>query len=160
MGLPQFMPSSYRRYAVDFDGDGRIDLLESPVDAIGSIASYLKAHGWSGGEVATVPVTIPAGSAGELVSGLQRVHTAAELKKKGVRFASARLPGDNCSIVELPRPWASSKYVAAFGNFEAITRYNRSTFYTSAMLDLAAAIRAARTRPAAATEETAARPAS
>lgn len=144
MGLPQFMPSSYRRHAVDFDGDGSIDLVGSPADAIGSIAKYLKAYGWTPGEPARVRVQLPAGTAPDLVSGLKRAHTVSELKKKGVKFSGTRLPDGACSVVELPKPKAAASYVAGFGNFEAITRYNRSTFYASAVLDLAEAIRSAR----------------
>jgi hypothetical protein len=90
MGLPQFMPSNYRRYAVDFDDDEFIDLARSPADAIGSIASYLKAYGWTAGEVATAPVRLPADSAAKLVTGLQRVHNVAELQEKGVKFSASR----------------------------------------------------------------------
>jgi membrane-bound lytic murein transglycosylase B len=144
MGLPQFMPSSYRRHAVDFDGDGQIDLAGSPADAIASVASYLKASGWTSGQRARVPVKLPKGSAPRLVSGLKRAYTVSELKKKGVKFAGAGLPKDTCSVIELPTPGKASKYLAGFGNFEAITRYNRSTFYASAVLDLADAIRIAR----------------
>lgn len=143
MGLPQFMPSSYRQHAVDFDGDGFIDLVGSPVDAIGSIASYLSAYGWVSGELPTVEVELPAG-AEDLVSGLERVHTVADLKEKGVKFSRAALPEGECSVVELPAPGKAPRYFAGFANFEAITRYNRSTFYATAVLELAEAIRDAR----------------
>jgi membrane-bound lytic murein transglycosylase B len=144
IGLPQFMPSSYRRHAVDFDGDGRVDLVGSPADAIASVASYLKAHGWTTGEPARARVKLPAGSEADLVSGLERIHTVADLKKSGVKFYGAPLPVSACSVIELPKPRAASKHLVGFGNFEAITRYNRSTFYASAVLDLADAIRSAR----------------
>lgn len=143
-GLPQFMPSSYRRYAVDFDRDGTIDLANSPADAIGSIASYLSAHGWTEGEPATVSVKLPAGQESALVTGLERSHTVEDLRQLGVKFAKGATPSGACSIVELPTPGKAAKYVAGFGNFGAITAYNRSTFYASAVLDLAQAIRAAR----------------
>jgi membrane-bound lytic murein transglycosylase B len=146
MGLPQFMPSSYRRHAVDFDQDGSIDLIGSPIDAIGSIASYLKAYGWTAGEAPTAPVRLPPGSEADLISGLDRVHHIAELLEKGVKFSSTALPEGTCSVIELPAPGKPSKYVAGFANFEAITRYNRSTFYATAVLELADAIRAARAR--------------
>lgn len=145
MGLPQFMPSSVRKYAVDFDGDGIVDLRGSTSDAIGSIAAYLKSFGWADGEPALVPVQLPQGSAADLVTGLERSHDVAALKEMGVRFSVKRLPEGACSVVELPTPGKPSKYVAGFGNFEAITRYNRSTFYATAVLDLANAIREART---------------
>ncbi len=144
MGWPQFMPSSYRKHAVDFDGDGFIDLVDSPVDAIGSIASYLSAHGWVSGEPSRITVQLPAGSEAELISGLQRVHTVAELKQKGVKFSSTKLPEGECSVVELPAPGKPPKYFAGFANFEAVTRYNRSTFYATAVLELAEAIHKAR----------------
>jgi membrane-bound lytic murein transglycosylase B len=146
MGLPQFMPSSYRRYAVDFDQDGLVDLAGSPADAIGSVASYLKAYGWTVGELPMVRVQLPAGSELDLVSGLERVHDIALLRDRGVKFPSLALPQGTCSVIELPAPGKPSKYLAGFGNFEAITRYNRSTFYATAVLELADAIRAARTR--------------
>jgi membrane-bound lytic murein transglycosylase B len=145
MGLPQFMPSSYRRYAVDYDHDQVIDLIGNPADAIGSVGSYLKAYGWKQGEAPTVTVRLPTGAV-DLVTGLERAHEVAELRQRGVKFSSSKLPEGMCSVVELPVPGKPSKYVAGFSNFEAVTRYNRSTFYASAVLDLADAIRVARTR--------------
>ncbi|WP_129780709.1 lytic murein transglycosylase B [Peristeroidobacter soli] len=144
MGLPQFMPSSIRKYAVDFDGDGVIDLSGSTSDAIGSIAAYLKSFGWADGEPALVPVHLPPHSAADLVTGLERTHEVAALREMGVRFSVKRLPEGMCSVVELPTPGKPSRYMAGFGNFEAVTRYNRSTFYATAVLDLASAIREAR----------------
>ena len=141
VGLPQFMPSSYRRFAVDYDGDGAIDLLGSPSDAIGSIASYMKAYGWVSGETAMAPVRLAPGSESELVSGLQRVHDVADVQGKGVIFSGRDPPAGPCSIFELPTPGEDSRFVAGFTNFEVVTRYNRSTFYASAVLELAAAIR-------------------
>lgn len=144
MGLPQFMPSSYRRYAVDFDRDGTIDLANSPADAIGSIASYLSAHGWTEGEPATVSIKLPAGKERALVTGLERSHHVDSLRSAGVKFNGNDVPADACSIVELPTPGKPARYVAGFANFAAITAYNRSTFYATAVLDLAHAIRVAR----------------
>jgi membrane-bound lytic murein transglycosylase B len=146
LGLPQFMPSSYRRYAVDYDEDGVVDLVGSAADAIGSIGSYLRAYGWRPGETLTVQVRLPAGAEGSLISGLERVHEVAALREKGVTFADSGVPDALCSIVELPTPGKPSTYLAGFANFEAITRYNRSTFYATAVVELAEAIRAARTR--------------
>ena len=164
VGLPQFMPSSYRKHALDFDADGAIDLIGSPADAVGSVASYLEAHGWKAGEPATVPVKLPAGTAPELVSGLKRVHTVAELKNSGVKFTNVakgtQLPEEACSVVELPQPGKASKYFVGFGNFEVITRYNRSTFYATAVLELADAIRKARSTLTAENQDAAPSPAS
>jgi membrane-bound lytic murein transglycosylase B len=143
VGLPQFMPSSYRRYAVDYDGDGRIDLLRSPADAVGSIASYMKAFGWVAGEPPAAPVRLLPGSESELVSGLERVHDVLEVQGKGVVFSGSEPPAGPCSIFELPTPGKASKFMAGFTNFEVVTRYNRSTFYASAVLELADAIQKA-----------------
>jgi membrane-bound lytic murein transglycosylase B len=146
MGLPQFMPSSYRRHAVDFDQDGAADLVGSPADAIGSIASYLRAYGWVPGETLMATIRLPPGSEAALVSGLERIHTVAALREKGVTFTAAGSSVEMCSVIELPAPGKPSKYLAGFTNFEAITRYNRSTFYATAVVELADAIRAAHTR--------------
>lgn len=142
IGLPQFMPSSYRRYAVDYDADGYIDLAGSTNDAIGSIGRYLQAHGWTAGEIPAVVVRAP-GAARELVSGLQRSHTVEGLRSHGVRFKETQLPEGPCSLIELPAPGAPSAWWVGFGNFEAITRYNRSTYYAAAVLELAKALRRA-----------------
>jgi membrane-bound lytic murein transglycosylase B len=141
VGLPQFMPSSYRRYAVDFDGDGAIDLINSPSDAIGSVASYLTAFGWEPGETPKAPVRLAPGSEPELISGLERVHDVLDVQARGVVFRGREPPPGPVSIFELPTPGKPSKFYAGFNNFEVVTRYNRSTFYASAVLELAEAIR-------------------
>jgi membrane-bound lytic murein transglycosylase B len=146
LGLPQFMPSSYRRYAVDYDGDGAIDLSGSPSDAIGSIASYMKAFGWVEGEPPTAPVRLAPDTAADLVSGLARVHDVLEVQGKGVVFSGREPPAGPCSIFELPTPGKPSKFVAGFTNFEVVTRYNRSTFYAAAVLELGEAIEKAHSR--------------
>ena len=153
MGLPQFMPSSYRRLALDFDQDGRIDLIGSPADAIGSVARYLKEAGWVPNEPATVAVRLPHGREAEFVSGLDRSHDVFNLRKAGIKFNDDGLPEGACAIVALPARGKPAKYVAAFANFEAVTRYNRSTFYAMAVLELADAIRASREQPMTATND-------
>jgi membrane-bound lytic murein transglycosylase B len=144
VGLPQFMPSSYRRYALDFDGDGVIDLRGSAADAIGSVANYIREFGWVPGEPAKAPVRLLPGSEAELVSGLDRVHDLLDVQGKGVVFSGREPPAGPISIFELPTPGSPSKFYAGFNNFEVVTRYNRSTFYASAVLELADAIRKAR----------------
>ena len=143
VGLPQFMPSSYRRYAVDYDDDGVIDLRASAADAIGSVANYIREFGWIPGEPPKAPVRLLPGSEGELVSGLERVHDLQEVQGKGVVFSGREPPTGPISIFELPTPGMPSKFYAGFNNFEVVTRYNRSTFYASAVLELAEAIRKA-----------------
>ncbi len=153
VGLPQFMPSSYRKYAVDFDGDGRIDLRGSPADAIGSVASYMKAFGWVPGEPPTAPVRLLPELQAELVSGLERIHDVADVQNKGVVFSGAEPPAGRISIFELPTPGKPSKFMAGFNNFEVVTRYNRSTFYASAVLELAEAIHKARSQTSLASND-------
>jgi membrane-bound lytic murein transglycosylase B len=143
VGLPQFMPSSYRRYAVDYDGDGVIDLRTSAPDAIGSVANYIREFGWIPGEPPKAPVRLLPGSEADLVSGLDRVHDVLEVQVKGVVFSGREPPSGPISIFELPTPGMPSKFYAGFNNFEVVTRYNRSTFYASAVLELAEAIRKA-----------------
>ena len=146
VGLPQFMPSSYRRYAVDYDDDGTIDLLGSPADAIGSIASYMRSFGWVPNEAPAAPVRLAPGTEADLVSGLERVHDVSDVQSKGVVFSGRDPPAGLVSIFELPTPGKPSKFVAGFTNFEVVTRYNRSTFYASAVLELGEAIRKAHGR--------------
>jgi membrane-bound lytic murein transglycosylase B len=143
VGLPQFMPSSYRRYAVDYDDDGVIDLRASAADAIGSVANYIREFGWIPGEPPKAPVRLLPGSEAELVSGLDRVHDLLAVQGKGVVFSGREPPAGPISIFELPTPGMPSKFYAGFNNFEVVTRYNRSTFYASAVLELAEAIRKA-----------------
>lgn len=88
MGLPQFMPSSYRRYAIDYDRDGSIDLATGVADAIGSIGRYLQAHGWTAGEIAAAAVRISS-AATTLVSGLERSHTVEGLRNRGALLRAA-----------------------------------------------------------------------
>ncbi len=146
VGLPQFMPSSYRKYAVDYDGDGVVDLRGSAADAIGSVANYMKAFGWVTGEPPKAPVRLLPGSETELVSGLARIHDVLEVQNRGVVFSGREPPAGPISIFELPTPGMPSKFYAGFNNFEVLTRYNRSTFYASAVLELGEAIRKSRDR--------------
>jgi membrane-bound lytic murein transglycosylase B len=92
----------------------------------------------------TAPVRIAAGSETGFISGLDRVHDVAEVQNQGVVFSGRDPPAGLCSIFELPTPGMPSKFVAGFTNFEAVTRYNRSTFYASAVLELGEAIQKAR----------------
>ena len=141
------MPSSYRRYAVDYDQDGRTDLLDSPADAIGSVARFLQQSGWQAGQPALLPVRLPRGREAQFITGLQRSQDAAALRKAGVKFPSADAPPGACAIVALPGTRKQpTQYVAGFANFEAVTQYNRSTFYATAVLQLAEAVRVAHER--------------
>ncbi|WP_313516008.1 lytic murein transglycosylase B [Pseudomonas sp.] len=136
MGLPQFMPGSFRAYAVDFDNDGHIDIWGNPVDAIGSVASYFKRHGWTPGE----PVVSLASTRGErvdegLTDGLDPVKNVGELRALGwasdtalrddIPVTAFRLDGEN-----------GAEYWMGLPNFFVITRYNRSVMYSMAVYQL------------------------
>ena len=147
IGIPQFMPGSYRRFAVDFDGDGQINLATSPADAIGSIGNFLKSHGWVRGQ----PVAFAAEVSGDewrklAGNGIVPATPFSDLKGYGVK-ASTDLPGDTlCALIELESQGQPSDMRVTLQNFFVLTRYNRSNFYAAAVLDLAAEI--ARTRSA------------
>jgi membrane-bound lytic murein transglycosylase B len=143
MGIPQFMPTSFRAYAVDGDGDGHRDLWSSWGDVLASVANYLKAHGWRAGE----PVMVAADASRADLSGiafgqLALSQTVGALRERGVRFA-VDLPADAPAVLVELAGTSGPEYRVGFTNFYAITRYNRSQLYASAVNDLAEAIAAA-----------------
>ncbi len=144
IGIPQFMPSSYRRYAVDFDGDGKVDLSGSTADAIGSVANYLKSFGWETGEAVAIPALVNGGGYRDaLYSGSRPLYTVEEMRKFGI-MPRAVIPGDRpATLVELANN-GGNEYWLGFNNFFVITRYNRSVHYAMSVLQLAEEIRAAR----------------
>jgi len=145
IGIPQFMPGSYRRFAVDFDGDGQINLASSPSDAIGSIGNFLKAHGWVRGQPVAIGATVSGDGWRKLAgSGIVPAIRFADLAGYGIKPA-APLPGDTlCALIELDSPGQPSELRVTLQNFFVLTRYNRSNLYAAAVLDLAAEIVRAR----------------
>ena len=144
MGIPQFMPSSQRRYAVDFDGDGRIDLRASESDAIGSVASFLAHHGWQTGAPITVPAHIEGDAARLLAAGIKPSRPLRELQAEGV-VTGPETAGDAerpTALIDLVDPVQPTEYWVGYDNFYVITRYNRSTFYAMSVFQLAEALRA------------------
>jgi len=151
MGMPQFMPSSWLRHAVDYDGDGRIDLWQSAADAIGSVANYLKAHDWQPGLPAVYPVRcLPQADLADLLAaGIQPALTPADLTAKGAQLPAAGLahPG-LLALVELQNgdpatPGNEPLVLAGTENFYALTRYNQSAYYVMAVIALGEAAAAA-----------------
>ena len=107
IGIPQFIPSSYRAYAVDFDGDGRRDLTASVDDAVGSVGSYLNRHGWRAGEPVAIPVTTPEPArADPLAVGLRPEHTWRDLEAAGLRAGDDTPSPSPDTPVALVRPTA------------------------------------------------------
>lgn len=148
IGWPQFMPGSIREYAVDFDGDGKIDLRNSPVDAIGSVAHYLAVHGWQRGEPVAFPVTVSNDNRqweAMLNQGLEAKYTVEELQAAGIS-TSALPAGLRYGLVDLQNGTGPTEYWVATNNFYAITQYNRSYFYAMSVADLGRAVAAARNR--------------
>jgi membrane-bound lytic murein transglycosylase B len=142
IGIPQFLPSSYRRYAVDFDGDGKRDLVNSPADAIGSVANYYKLHGWRAGEAIAVPVEVDSGSAIELLAmGIKPQLKVSELMRRGVSPAAPVEDGSAAALITAESETGPS-YWLGLNNFYVITRYNRSINYALAVHELARELRA------------------
>lgn len=145
IGIPQFMPGSYRRYAVDFDGDGKVDLAGNPVDAIGSVANFLKAHGWERGGTVALPMRVEGEAFRKIADGaVKPVHRIADLAAAGISLtgeATDLTPDTLCALIELETPGQPSEFRAGFANFYVITRYNRSSFYAASVMDLAQALR-------------------
>lgn len=144
MGIPQFIPSSYRAYSVDFDADGRRDLIGSVADAIGSVAAYLSRHGWVRDAAIALPARVSGDAAGTLAAkGLEPHTSIAEFAHAGIEPA-VRVPADtNAALIELEGT-QGIEYWLGFRNFYVVTRYNRSPLYAMAVHQLADAIAARR----------------
>jgi membrane-bound lytic murein transglycosylase B len=144
MGLPQFMPGSLMKHAVDFDGDGRIDLARSTADAIGSVAAYLAAYGWQRGQPTHFEIAAPvdvADRAALLVPDILPSFTPAQLAERGAQLAEAGRTHDGpLALVELQNGSAAPSYVAGTQNFYAVTRYNWSSYYAMAVIELGRAV--------------------
>jgi len=145
MGLPQFMPGSVNRWAVDLDGDGHVDLLNSPADVCGSVAHYLAAFGWERGLPTHYEVAVPVDAADRAVllgPDILPTFTAAQFAERGaVLGADGRVHEGRLALVELQNGERAPSYVAGTTNFYAVTRYNWSSYYALSVIDLAAAVR-------------------
>ena len=144
MGWPQFMPSSWSRYAIDFDGDGRVDLFNSQADVIGSVANYFQAFHWQRGlrthyvvRLEPAMLDLPA----LLVPDIKPSFSVAELAAKGVLLegAGAEATGP-LALIELQNGEDAPLYVVGTENFYAITRYNWSSYYAMAVIELGQAV--------------------
>lgn len=157
MGFPQFMPSSYTNYAVDFDNDGVIDLINNPVDAIGSVANYFKVHGWkSGAPVAARAAVIGDEYTAVVNQGLEAKYTVQDIETAGlavlscvddggwpVEFCADPTPGEKATAWKLDGERGAEFWIG-LNNFYVITRYNRSEKYSLAVLQLSRELRKAR----------------
>jgi membrane-bound lytic murein transglycosylase B len=148
MGWPQFMPSSYRKWAVDFDGSGKVDLFSSREDIIGSVAAFLAGHGWQRDGAVMLPVATPSEDLQKMFDGgLTERKPFSWWKEQGVRIvkqdADVVLPPDDAlaGLISLDRADGTNEYWITFENFYVITRYNRSRMYASSVWSLAYALK-------------------
>jgi len=140
MGKSQFISSSYRNYAVDFDGDGKRDLWNNNADAIGSVANYFKRHKWQTGGVVAAPAIVGSNHIQVLVKEGYKPHsTVAELRKRGATAKSKVDPDALAALIEL-KLMAGREYWLGLNNFYVITRYNHSPLYAMAVHQLGQAI--------------------
>ena len=144
MGMPQFMPSSWNRYAVDFDGDNRVDLHSSAADVIGSVAHYLAEFGWVRDQPTYFRVSVPDDASNRAVllePDILPTFSVAEFTQRGAQLTPDALSHEGkLALVELQNGNDAPSYVAGTQNFYAITRYNWSSYYAMAVIDLGAAI--------------------
>lgn len=136
MGQPQFISSSFRSYAIDFDNDGKRDLWENTDDVIGSVAYYLKAHGWKRNQTITSQVSQPEQRPTTLVKkGIKPHSTVAQLNKQGIHAISKLNKNAHAALIELEQK-QGHEYWLGMKNFYVITRYNHSALYAMAVYQL------------------------
>ncbi|MDM0119679.1 lytic murein transglycosylase B [Variovorax arabinosiphilus] len=147
MGMPQFMPSSMAKYAVDFDGDGRIDLVNNPADVIGSVASYFKGFGWQRGMPSTFPVRFDTTRLQMpilMAPDIKPTFSTDSFMAAGAVLEPEAQPFPGLlALIELQNGAESPSYVAGTQNFYVITRYNWSSYYAMSVLDLGNEVKAA-----------------
>lgn len=148
MGQPQFMPTSFRKFAVDFDSNGKRDLWTSPEDIIGSVAHYFAEHGWKAGELITRRAKVKGTHYQQVVAaGMKPSYKFKELKPFGVTITGTAPADAAVALIRLEGE-KGDEYWVAFGNFYTITRYNHSALYAMATTQLSEAIVKAAQPPA------------
>ena len=141
MGAPQFMPSNYRRYAVDADADGHIDLWTNWPDVCASVGNYLKEHGWNAGEPVLSEASVTPEQAPDLDGRtLALSQTVGSLHAKGVSFDSS-MPAEAPALLIAADDTDGVHWRVGYNNFYVITRYNHSALYAMAVYELAAAVK-------------------
>lgn len=148
IGLPQFMPSSIRNFGIDFDVDGKLDLRNSAVDAIGSVAHFLQEHGWRKDAPLVYSASVTQSENPAWLSfinqGLEAKFTLHDLQKSGVSFASDVPEKSHYGLIDLQNGNYPTEYWLGSNNFFAITKYNRSYFYAMSVIELGKAIKNAK----------------
>ena len=145
IGMAQFMPSSFNRYALDFDADGSVDLHFSVADVIGSVAHYLVAFGWQRDVPTHFDVAVPVDAAERAVllgPDIVPTFSATEFTERGAQLEAAALAHEGkLALIELQNGDAAPSYVAGTANFYTVTRYNWSSYYALAVIELGATVK-------------------
>lgn len=137
MGLGQFMPSSYRQYAVDFDGDDKRDIWTNPADAIGSVANYFKQHGWQSGQPVIESTQVQPNAVLSLLAlPFKMQHSLKQLKERGLLYVGHQPETRYALLIDLETKQGMAYWVG-FNNFYVITRYNKSNYYAMSVYQLA-----------------------
>ena len=139
MGMPQFISSSYRRYAVDFDGDGKRDLWNSIADVIGSVANYFKVHGWRRGGDVVQQARVGSRPSDATRNALKPHTSIGEFRKQGVLTEKPYADDVMATLITLEGA-RGTEYWLGLENFYVITRYNHSALYAMAVYDLSQAL--------------------
>jgi peptidoglycan lytic transglycosylase B len=136
VGMPQFMPENIDKYGVDFDGDGRVD-LQSPADAIGSVARFLSMHGWTPHLSPTFAVDVGGAQLASLLApDVIPTFSYWQLQAHGAKLLEALPPWEKFALVELQNGNDPSSYFIGTNNFFVLNLYNASAYYAKAVLDL------------------------
>lgn len=142
MGMPQFISSSYRSYAVDFDGDGQANLFDSVADITASVANYFVKHGWRANEAIAGPLTaLENNTIDKLEPGVKPVYKWSDLAQNGLQSNTELDPDTAVALVKLEQR-NQAEYWAGLQNFYVITRYNHSELYAMAVYQLSLLIKA------------------
>ncbi|MBE9562576.1 MAG: lytic murein transglycosylase B [Proteobacteria bacterium] len=144
MGIGQFMPSSFRDYAIDFDGDGKRDIWTNNIDAIGSVANYFKQHGWKTGEPIIAATKIRTNAIKKMLAlDFEPKYTLQQLKQWGLLYYGKEPNYTNGMVIDLKTKLGTA-YWLGFQNYYVITRYNHSKHYAMAVYQLAQEIKNAK----------------
>ncbi|MBW8190720.1 lytic murein transglycosylase B [Neiella marina] len=143
MGFPQFISSSYRAYAVDFNGDGQRDLLNSPEDAIGSVANYFAEHGWQAGTCLVDEVTLTPAAEKFVQTDTKIKHSWGDVRGAGIVTSQHLSDNDKVMLFPLAQDENINRHYLGCNNFYVITRYNHSRLYAMAVYRLSQQIEAA-----------------
>ena len=135
MGAPQFMPDSFRIYAVDFDDDGKRDIWEDWPDIVGSVANYFHQHGWQENGLSVVPAALPK----DATAPATAPTTVGALRQAGVSLSDG-LPDDADAVLVALQQQDATEYWVGLHNFRVVTQYNKSPLYAMAVIQLANAI--------------------